>query len=268
MALPIEAVHRAGEECVPRWDAVVRELRVEDRVVKCYRQRADMQELILAAFQEEQWPARIFDPLPSSPAVDRNARLRDVVRRLNRQRPQVIQFYPGAQCRDGSVLCGLSRRRNGGLGFCSPIGIPIVSRPLQDLLEPHFSKRFELGRLRVGDRIIEGRVTFRDPAPVRVRGGKQSYCFRCLECRQVIYQPMGNWYLLSGDVPDEMLSAVEGHGGLIADVTLAAAVRAQRFRHVAVKPITVRDQPADGFPANLETIQPHQERRFRSAAQV
>lgn len=86
-----------GVAIVPFWDAMRRQLLVESRVVKWLRQPARMQELVLAAFQEDGWPPRIDDPLPVSKDVDRNARLRDVVRRLNVQSPKQIVFY-----RDGT----------------------------------------------------------------------------------------------------------------------------------------------------------------------
>jgi hypothetical protein len=48
----------------PRWDADRRELWFGETLCKRYRRPAIHQEKILATFQEDNWPARIDDPLP------------------------------------------------------------------------------------------------------------------------------------------------------------------------------------------------------------
>jgi len=48
--------------------------------------------MILAAFQEENWPARIDDPLPGDDNRDGPERLRDTVKKLNRQKVRRIHF--------------------------------------------------------------------------------------------------------------------------------------------------------------------------------
>jgi hypothetical protein len=77
---------------IPRWDATQRELRLGDTVVKCFRQCAPNQEAILAAFEEEGWPARIDSPLTNEDNVDALDRLHDTVRRLNQQKVPLIRF--------------------------------------------------------------------------------------------------------------------------------------------------------------------------------
>ncbi|MBI1830917.1 MAG: hypothetical protein HYR84_05635 [Planctomycetes bacterium] len=79
-------------DAVPFWDSARRELRIGDLVIKRFRQPAVNQETILAAFQEEGWPAHIDDPLPGSGDVDREERLHDAIRRLNRQAPWMVEF--------------------------------------------------------------------------------------------------------------------------------------------------------------------------------
>ena len=46
------------------------------------------QEIILAVFQEEDWPAKIDDPLPRSPEIDPQRRLHDTINSLNRNQRQ------------------------------------------------------------------------------------------------------------------------------------------------------------------------------------
>jgi hypothetical protein len=52
-----------------------------------------MLELVLAAFQEMEWPSHLDDPLPPEHGIVPKQRLRDTVRRLNRcQEPLRIRF--------------------------------------------------------------------------------------------------------------------------------------------------------------------------------
>lgn len=67
----------------PRWDGHA--LWLGDRLVKRLDSPSIAQRCILAAFQEENWPTRIDDPLPRSERArqDPKDRLRNVVRNLN-----------------------------------------------------------------------------------------------------------------------------------------------------------------------------------------
>jgi hypothetical protein len=78
---------------MPHWDANSRTLSWQGQVVKEFRVPADNQELILAAFQEQDWPPRIDDPLPRSKGRDPKVCLRDTIRGLNkRQRLARLRF--------------------------------------------------------------------------------------------------------------------------------------------------------------------------------
>lgn len=69
----------------PHWDGRVRELTWRGLLVKRFRTPARCQELILAAFQEEEWPPRIDDPLgPGGGRQPPEERLHEAVRGLNR----------------------------------------------------------------------------------------------------------------------------------------------------------------------------------------
>ena len=79
---------------VPTWDAERRLLSFNGRTVKHFKWAAANQEAILAAFQEEGWPARIDDPLPPQPEQDPKRRLSDTIKCLNRkQRNDLIHFH-------------------------------------------------------------------------------------------------------------------------------------------------------------------------------
>jgi hypothetical protein len=86
----------AGEmsrlDFVPFWDGERRELRLGNVLIKRYRQPAKNQETVLAAFQEDGWPAHVDNPLSGDADIDARDRLHDTVRKLNRQTNQLLHF--------------------------------------------------------------------------------------------------------------------------------------------------------------------------------
>jgi len=77
----------------PVWDAELHELCVGQLLVKCFKWPALNQETVLSAFQEEDWPKRIDDPLPPRPELDPKRRLHDTIKSLNRnQKNRLIRF--------------------------------------------------------------------------------------------------------------------------------------------------------------------------------
>ncbi|HUT13176.1 MAG TPA: hypothetical protein VMY42_21995 [Thermoguttaceae bacterium] len=77
----------------PKWDRDRQELRLGREIVKQFKVPAVNQERILAAFEEEQWPVRIDDPLPPHPCQDSKRRLHDTINSLNRnQKLRLIRF--------------------------------------------------------------------------------------------------------------------------------------------------------------------------------
>ncbi|MBA4020476.1 MAG: hypothetical protein C0483_25225 [Pirellula sp.] len=77
----------------PHWDSDLQELRVNGLIVKRFKVPAPNQEMILAAFEEEHWPARIDDPLPPHPDQDPKRRLHDTIVSLNRNhKSHMIRF--------------------------------------------------------------------------------------------------------------------------------------------------------------------------------
>lgn len=67
----------------PFWDREGRILRVDKQIVKAYRVPSPNQEAILAAFQEEDWPRFVHDPLPPVAKLHPKQRLRETIRSLN-----------------------------------------------------------------------------------------------------------------------------------------------------------------------------------------
>ncbi len=78
---------------VPTWNRDRQELRFQGMLVKQFKLPAPNQEIVLATFEEEHWPARIDDPLPGSPNMDAKRRLHETIASLNRnQKHRLIQF--------------------------------------------------------------------------------------------------------------------------------------------------------------------------------
>lgn len=82
----------------PFWDMERRELKVGEWLVKCFRVPALNQTTILAAFEEDQWPPRIDDPIPPRYDQDPKRRLHDTINSLNRNQQHPMLRFLG----DGS----------------------------------------------------------------------------------------------------------------------------------------------------------------------
>jgi hypothetical protein len=77
----------------PHWDRERKELRYRGLIVKQFRWSAVNQETILMAFEEDDWAARIDDPLPQNLNQDPKQRLHDTIKCLNRNhKKRIIRF--------------------------------------------------------------------------------------------------------------------------------------------------------------------------------
>jgi hypothetical protein len=89
-AEPLTAVRPSFVRC----DNGHRELRLGHSIVKRFRSHADNQELVLAAFQEQDWARLINDPIPPMAGLNSKRRLRDTIARLNRQQlARLLRFH-------------------------------------------------------------------------------------------------------------------------------------------------------------------------------
>lgn len=146
------------------------------------------------------------------------------------------------------------------LSFVCRIQAGVIRADLRQVLEPEFSQHLRIGRLSINGAVLADRFTYHDPAPVRLRGGKKSYCWQCRECGQLIYYPMGSWYLLARDRNDAPVCAAE-IGGLILNQGLAERVNQTKWKKVRLMPLKVKSHPTDGLPVVLGEVTPEQERR-------
>jgi hypothetical protein len=87
--------HPYGESIRPCWDCVRRLLSYDGCVVKHFRVRAANQEKILTVFQEDNWIARIDDPLSPTQEQDVKRRLNETIRSLNRRHENHLIRFRG-----------------------------------------------------------------------------------------------------------------------------------------------------------------------------
>jgi hypothetical protein len=86
---------------LPHWDQQCRVLRVGQYVVKQYKRPSPNQEMILAAFEEEDWPQRIDDPLPPQGEQEPKCRLHDTIKWLNRNHEHGLIRFLGDDTGEG-----------------------------------------------------------------------------------------------------------------------------------------------------------------------
>ncbi len=79
----------------PVWSQQRRELRFRDQVVKHFRVPAPNQEIVLQAFQEENWPHCIDDPLPPQDNLPAKSRLLATIKSLNRSQVSPLLMFHG-----------------------------------------------------------------------------------------------------------------------------------------------------------------------------
>lgn len=84
----------AGMSAKPQWDPTRRELSFGGQMIKQFHVPARNQELILSAFQQQDWPESIDDPLSGEIEIDPRIRLNDAIYRLNnKQLACLIRFH-------------------------------------------------------------------------------------------------------------------------------------------------------------------------------
>lgn len=84
-------------DATPRWDKNMRKLWFGKSLIKWYRQKPGLQEIVLDAFQKKDWQKSIDNPLldvPNPKDIDERRRLRDTIAALNgcHKKPAIIRF--------------------------------------------------------------------------------------------------------------------------------------------------------------------------------
>lgn len=148
------------------------------------------------------------------------------------------------------------------LNFTSKPLLQYVREDLLDALSPEIEEAFTLGELvHVVDGEIANGRTLWSTRRVQIRAGKKSTCSRCEVCGQVVYDARGRWYALISDLVGSPIF-LGSDGGIIVNEELHGRLKGRRWKKVDISKLTVLDKPRDGFPVNLETITPEQERKW------
>ena len=95
----------------PMWDTERNTLYFDGRIVKQFTWGATNQTIILSAFQEEGWPARIDDPLIPIASVHSKRRLSDTIKCLNRKQQNKLLQFRGDGTGQGVVWESATRRQ-------------------------------------------------------------------------------------------------------------------------------------------------------------
>ncbi len=88
-------LQRIAPAARPRWDDDRKELWFGSVLVKKFRFRSPNQEMVLIAFEEEHWPAKLDDPLPPVPNQTSKQRLHDAIKNLNRHHLHRVLRFTG-----------------------------------------------------------------------------------------------------------------------------------------------------------------------------
>ena len=86
---------RVRRRSVPHWDARSRRLWFGATLIKEFNVPAKNQELVLASFEEQNWPECIDDPLRQDASVDSKERLHNTLIRLNRAHRHRVMHFGG-----------------------------------------------------------------------------------------------------------------------------------------------------------------------------
>jgi hypothetical protein len=109
-ALPLAPSSDAPEK--PRWDSTARKLWLGPCLVKEFLRPSVCQVLILEAFEEQDWPESIDDPLPITHDIDPKRRLHDAIKRLNRNQHCPTLSFHGNGNGEG-IVCRVRTRGKG-----------------------------------------------------------------------------------------------------------------------------------------------------------
>lgn len=93
----------------PSWDSARNRLYFGSTLVKAYRVPSPNQTTILSAFEEEEWPPRIDDPLPYSSDIARKERLRYTLKSLNKHQKVRMLHFSGDGSGEGILWESMAR---------------------------------------------------------------------------------------------------------------------------------------------------------------
>ena len=132
---------------------------------------------------------------------------------------------------------------------------------LLDVLSPEAEEYLSFGSIvHRAKGPLDDLKTLWSPSRVTIRGGRRSYCWICDVCGQLVYNPMGRWYVLSSELGDLPLY-LDRSAAIIVNENLYQRLKRRRWKKVDIRKLTVLDKPRDGFPVDLRATPPELQRR-------
>ncbi|HQR06400.1 MAG TPA: hypothetical protein PLN21_06235 [Gemmatales bacterium] len=145
------------------------------------------------------------------------------------------------------------------LSFINGVECHLVNQQMSGLLEPHFSACFKKGIVTVNGSPLQDWVSYFDTHPITIRGDLKSQCTKCKVCNMISYFAHGKLYALRRDIAGRKIAGTN-MGGLLVDQELHSIITSRKWKKVSIKPLNIIDEPIDGFPCDLSSITPEQER--------
>lgn len=149
-----------------------------------------------------------------------------------------------------------------GLSFIEGVLFQVASLEFLSAMTNDITRYLMLGKVSCASGLeLDDYATLWQSGLIRLRGGPSSYCWRCDNCQQVIYNPMGNRYVLRSELTSSPIQLTEG--GLVVHQEVRDRLVKRKWPRVKITKLPVLDHPRDGFPIRLEQISPGKSRRWK-----
>lgn len=151
--------------------------------------------------------------------------------------------------------------RNVALSFVGNGDFVLAKRALTDGLEPFFSSHYSL--YEVVDTIMGPStdwIGFLRTPEALIRGGKASDAWICPNCRQVKYILRGAPYILKTALPSSVIFTPT-KGVLALHESIAVKILGCKWPGVDIEKIPVLTESRDGYPNDIDSLAPADERR-------
>ena len=146
------------------------------------------------------------------------------------------------------------------LQFTHRLPYSMISQELIDALSPEILSACDFGEVTMNGKALTDYRTYRPQHRVWDRGNMTSMCERCPVCRRLAHWCCDNvHYILRRELPTSPIFG-DRNRHLIVSREIRERLRSRIWRQVGMSPTPVKEEPIDGFPLDLDTITPDQER--------
>ena len=96
---------------------------------------------------------------------------------------------------------------------------------------------------------IVGFSVFRAKRNILIRGDPKSTYRKCDVCGRHLYHPLGRWYILHQDWPNNGIRG-DQFNGLVVPSEIASRVKQMKWKQIAITKLPVLDVAEDGWDIN------------------